>query len=84
MRRAIAGQQVFFAQAMISNGVGKAADDGVILHALGQFRQVLANVNAGHGGGDWFKLAAITCRRVGLQIKGVLMGRAALEENENG
>ena len=68
---------------MIGQGVGEAADDGIVLGTLGQFRKVLTNLNAGNGCRYWLKLAAIFSRRIRLEIEGVLMRRPTLEKNKN-
>ena len=68
---------------MIGQGVGKAADDGVVLGTLGQFRKVLTNLDSGNRGWYRLELAAIFRRRIRLEIEGVLMRRPTLKKNKN-
>ena len=83
LRRAVTGEQILFADAVVGQGVGEAADDGVVLHALGQFGKVLANLNARNGGGNRLELATIFGRGIRFQVEGVLMRRPAFEEHKN-
>ena len=64
--------------------MGDAADDGGLVHPLRRSRQMLADLQAGKGGGDGPKLAANLRRRVRLHIEHVLMAWATEEiEKDN-
>jgi len=62
---------------MIVDGVGDRADDGVAMGLAGEEREVLADLEAGDGGGDGLEFAADFGGGVELEIEGVLMGRSA-------
>ena len=49
--------------------------------ALGQHRQVFANLEAGRLRGNWLELAANLFRGVGLHVKAVLLSQSAREKN---
>src|SRR5262249_35101618 len=57
--------------------------DGKPIGPSGQKRQVLANTNTGHPGRDRPKLAAHPLGRVGLEVEGFVLRRAAPHEELN-
>src|SRR5687768_9800548 len=59
------------------------ADDGVAMRELSHAREELADVNAGHSGGDRPERAAYVAGRVRFGVPGVELARAADEEQED-
>jgi hypothetical protein len=57
--------------------VRQRADDRELVGQPRELRQVLADAEAGHAGGDRPELAADLFRRVGLGVERVHLGRAA-------
>ena len=68
---------------MIDVRVRHRADDCQPVGSLGEQRKMLADLGAGHAGGDRLELAADLCRRRWLQIPGLLLGRATPHEEQN-
>jgi hypothetical protein len=60
---------------------GERADDGEALAVLGELGQVLAEAEAGGGGGDLFKLAAVGV--AGLHVERVGLARTAGHPEED-
>ncbi len=58
-----------------------AADDGRMLHLLGQLREVLTNLNPRHGRRDRLVVAAVF--RVRLHVKGILVAGAAVHPEQD-
>ena len=62
-------------------GADDRADDDELVHAGGDLREDLADLNAGHVGVDRLELAANFGRRFGLDVPHILMRRPAAEED---
>src|SRR5207253_5019437 len=62
-------------------GADDGADDGELVHQAGDTREDLADLDAGHRGGDRLELAADLGGGLGLDLPQVLVGRAAAEED---
>src|SRR5262249_18418290 len=61
--------------------VRQRRDQRPAVAAAGELRQVLADVDAGRGGGDGLELAADVVGGVGLGVEAVVLGQAAGEED---
>ena len=80
----VAGQHPLRAHAVAGVGVVRRADDGELVHDLGLLRQVLADLDAGHVGGDRLELAAELGRGVRLEIVHVdVAGPAGLPDQDD-
>jgi hypothetical protein len=77
----VAGVQVDLGPAVGAFAGAHTADDGPVVHQAGQLREVLADLDAGHGGLDRLELAAVLGTR--LQIEGVLVRRAAVHPEKD-
>ena len=53
------------------------------VHHAGHAREMFADADARHGGGDRAILAANLLRRIGLGIEGIEVARAAVEEDQD-
>ncbi len=83
--RLIAGQHPMRAHAVAGVGVGHAADNRHLVHDLGLQWQVLADLRAGHIGGDRPELAADLDGSLGLEVVHVeLAGSAGLPDQNHG
>ena len=79
----VAGHDVVVAGVVAVVVVAVAAEDGVLVGELGNLRQVLADLDAGHAGGDRLVWPADFLGGVGLQVEHVDVRRPAFEEQEN-
>ena len=68
---------------IVEADVVDAADEGHLVHALGQPGQVLADAHAGGRRGNGLELAPHLGRRVGLGVKSVEVAWAAVIEDED-
>ena len=68
---------------MRGKGVGDAAQDGKLVRALRQQRQVLANLHAIGIGGDRLELAPVGLGRVRLQVEGVHVAGPATQAHKD-
>jgi hypothetical protein len=68
---------------MIVQRANHRADQNQLVHALGQLRQVFANLDAGDFGADGSELAANFRRRIHFEIEDILVRRAARQENHD-
>ena len=64
-------------------GIGNGPDDRVLVGQLGQARELLADLNAGHVGLDGPKLAADFLGRIRLEVEEIQMRRTAGQVNIN-
>ena len=76
-RRLVAGRHADRAGAVGRDGVVRRADDGELVHDLGHLGQMLADLDAGHVGGDRLELAADALRGFRFEVPHVDGGGAA-------
>ena len=81
--REVAGEHVVVGRAVVGVVMAERADQRELVHLPGRARQVLADLDAGHVGGDGLELAAKLGGRVGLQVPGVDGAQAAVQEQED-
>ena len=82
-RRRHAGHQIMVAAAVVRVLVVKRTQDGEFVRHRRELRNAFAEMHAGQRCGDVLELTADFRRRVRLGIKGFVVGRAAIQPDED-
>src|SRR5215204_1866306 len=79
----VAGEQVVDRPLVVGFTRGDGTDDGILVRLSGGVRQVLANLNAGHVGGDGLERPSNLRRGIGLEVKRVKVRGPSTLPDEN-
>ena len=67
--REVAGQHVMIGRPVVRVVMAERTDQRELVHLPGELRQMLADLDAGHVGGDRLELAAELGRGIGLEVQ---------------